>query len=408
MANAPLVANAVLDELITNVLPFWSGLPVDPNGGFHGAIGNDGSIDDTAERTAVLCARVLWAFSTVAQEFNHPEYLKIADHAWQYLREVLLDEEFGGLYWSAAADGSVVSDRKHSYAQSFGIYGLVAYAQASGKPEPMFLARELYDLLERHTRDAEHGGYIEATARDWSAIEDMRLSPRDLQAPKSMNTNLHVMEAYAALVRATGDEGVRTSLADLTGLMLDKVLAKNEGAFRLFFDLQWRPLTTAVSFGHDIEGAWLLTDAAQAVGDPELIARAEREAVNLAEAVLDHGLDGEGAVCYQYEPGIGHHHGTIDTTSHWWAQCEGMVGFLEAERITGHEHFRTAAEACWQVITTHHIDRVGGDWFKVLDADRNPIDAYPKAGPWECPYHHVRALLEVRRRLSALAVPLPA
>lgn len=408
MANASLASAAVLEELVGNVLPFWSSKPVDPNGGFHGAIGNDGSIDDTAERTSVLCARVLWAFSTAAQEFDRPEYLKVADHAWHFLRDVLLDEEFGGLYWSVAADGSVVSDRKHSYAQGFGIYGLVAYAQATGKTEPMFLARELYDLLEDHTRDTVHGGYIEATARDWSPIQDMRLSPRDLQAPKSMNTNLHVMEAYTSLAQATDDEGVRHNLAAITTLMLDKLLAKNEGAFRLFFDLQWRPLTSAVSFGHDIEAAWLITAAAEVVGDPALIVRAEQEAVNLAEAVLDHGLDAEGAVCYQFEPGVGHHHGTIDTTSHWWAQCEGMVGFLEAERITGHRRFHAAAEACWRVIQEHHIDRIGGDWFKVLDADRSPIDAYPKAGPWECPYHHVRALLEVRRRLGSLALPLPA
>lgn len=401
-------AGELLAELTGNVLPFWSSVPVDPAGGFHGAVGNDGAVDDTVERSAVLCSRVLWAFSTAATELDEPGHLQVAGHAYRYLRDVLRDPGHGGVFWSVAADGTVVDDRKHTYAQAFAIYGLVAYSVATDDDEPLSLAREIFELIEQHTADGELGGYVEAAARDWSPAAEMRLSLRDLDAPKSMNTHLHVMEAYSALAARTGDPRVRDRLSAVLIDILDHVLADDEGAFRLFFDRQWRPLTGAVSFGHDIEGAWLLTEAAHVLGDAHLIRRAERAAVQLAVAVLDHGIDDEGFILHEFEPAVGTRDGHAHRSSHWWAQAEGMVGFLEAYRITGDPAFEAAAASCWRVISRHHIDRDRGDWLKVLDADRAPDDTYPKAGPWECPYHHVRALLEAARRLTTTNTPYPA
>lgn len=216
-----------------------------------------------------------------------------------------------------------------------------------------------------------------------------------------MNSNLHVMEAYTALLQVIDDESVRSRLAALIETILDHVVNLEKGTFGTFFDVEWRPLTTAVSFGHDIEGAWLLVAAAQAVGAPALVRRAERAAVVLADAVYRRGRDKRGAVCYELSPGSGDSPAYLDRTSHWWAQAEGMVGFLEAYRISDDQRFVEAARACWQFIVDHHVDSLGGDWFKVLGDDRRPVSAYPKAGAWECPYHHVRACLEVARRLQA-------
>ena len=386
-------------ELTQNILPFWSTVAVDEvRGGIHGRVSNDLQVDDSGERTAVLCARVLWAFSASARVLGDPGYLRFADDAHAYLMAHFVDPVHGGVFWSVDADGAVVDDRKQVYAQAFAVYALAEYARAGGGHAPLMAAEGLVGLVERHGADAEHGGYIEARARDWGPIEDMRLSARDLNAPKSMNTLLHVMEAYTTLLAVTDDDGVRSRLADLVATILDDVADLRIGTFRMFFDEEWRPLSDTVSFGHDIEGAWLLAAAARAVGDPSLIGRAERAAAVIADAVLRNGRDERGAVHYEYRPASGDVPSLLDRDSHWWTQAEGVVGFLDAYRITGEQRFLDAAGAGWEFISEFHVDRVDGDWFKVLDVARRPRSTTPKVGPWECPYHHVRACLEIITR----------
>lgn len=388
-------------ELVGNILPFWADVALDhERGGVHGRVSDDLLVDDSVERTAVVCARVLWAFAASARILGESGHLATARVAHDYLTTYFLDPVHGGVFWSVDADGRVVDDRKQTYAQAFAVYGLAEYARASGEEAPLRLARELVELIEQHCSDPFHGGYVEACARDWGPIADMRLSPKDLNAPKSMNTLLHVMEAYTTFVEVTGDEVVRGRLADLVATILDRVVDTEGGRFRLFFDLDWTPLSETVSFGHDIEGAWLLVAAAATVGDPVLQERVELAAARMAEEVYRHGRDAEGAVWYEFEPSVGNKPAYTDTDSHWWAQAEGAVGFLDAWRLTGDERFREASTACWTFIEQHHVDHVHGDWFKVLDADRRPRPDYPKVGAWECPYHHVRACLELIQHLT--------
>lgn len=387
-------------ELTGNILPFWSTTAIDDErGGVHGAVSNDLLIDDSVERTAVLCARVLWAFSSAARVLDDPQHLNTARKAYDALLADFIDPVHGGVYWTVDAQGAVLNDRKQIYAQAFAVYGLAEYARASGSAQPLATAATLVDLIEAHGADSERGGYVEACARDWGGIEDMRLSAKELNAPKSMNTLLHVMEAYTTMVEVTGDQRVRDRLAALTGTILHHVVDQDAGTFRLFFDLGWRPLSDAVSFGHDIEGAWLLVAAARAVRDPALQRRAERAAVAMADAVYRNGRDEAGAVLYEYRPAHGDRPARFDHDSHWWAQAEGVVGFLDAYQISGEQRFLRAAEQCWDFIEEHHVDRVHGDWFKELDADRRPKPTSPKVGPWECPYHHARACLEMIDRL---------
>ncbi len=387
------------EELTQNILPFWSTVAVDHvHGGVHGSVDNELRVDPTTPRSAVLCARVLWTFSASAHALTEPSHLPAADDAYAYLVAHFIDPVHGGVFWSVDADGVVVDDRKQVYAQAFAIYALAEYARASGLAAPLHVAKGLIDLVERYGSDPEHGGYVEARSRDWSPIEDVRLSPREPNAPKSMNTLLHVMEAYTTVLAVTQDDAARARLAALVTTILDRVVDPRRGTFRMFFDLEWIPLSETVSFGHDIEGAWLVVAAAHEVGDLALVDRAERTAALVADQVLRHGLDHDGAVLYEYRPAHGDAPAETDRDSHWWAQAEGAVGFLDAYRITGERRFLEAAADCWRVITAFHVDRTGGDWFKVLDPDRRLRPEFPKVGPWECPYHHARACLEILRR----------
>jgi mannobiose 2-epimerase len=275
----------------------------------------------------------------------------------------------------------------------------VEWVRATGDPAALRLAWDLHDAIEGHAREPVHGGYLEALARDWSPLGDMALSERDVSVPKSMNTNLHVLEAYTNLLGLTGDGRVRTELGDLLEVCLGRIIADEPWTHcQLFFDLEWRNQTPNISFGHDIEASWLFWEAALAVGDDGLTQRTRDAALALADAVLDHGVDPDGSVLYEATPTE-----IVEAEKHWWPQAEGVVGWLNAYQLTGEPRYRDAALAAWRFIEDRVVDRTHGEWFSVLSREGEPLPGHPaskKMGPWKCPYHNARACLEVMRRVG--------
>ena len=307
------------------------------------------------------------------------------------------------VYWSLDRDGRVDSDRKQTYAQAFAIYGLAEWYAATGDAAALDRARTLFALVEQHAADSELGGYFEARSAPWGELADVRLSDKDLNAPKSMNTILHLLEAYTTLYRSWPDAGLRGRLQELLRVMLDRVVTNSPyTCCRLFFDREWRPQSPGISYGHDIEASWLLWEAAEALGDAALRDRTRRVALDLAAEVLAHGCDRDGSIFYN-----GTAAGVVDTDKHWWPQAEAVVGFLNAHALGGGPEYRTAALRAWQFIEDHVIDREHGEWFSQLDRTGRPLPDYPanaescKIGPWKCPYHNARACLEILRRVPA-------
>jgi mannobiose 2-epimerase len=381
-------------ELRGNILPFWMDRVVDPRGGgFYGRVDSDLTVRNEVERSAVVNARILWTFSAAYRAFGDAAYGTTAHRAYDYLRSAFRDLEQGGVYWSVGADGRPVNDRKHVYAQAFAIYGLTEYARALKTGDALGWARELLGLVESNTHDDHHGGNVECRDRDWSPLADMRLSDKEPPATKTMNTLLHLMEAYTNFRRLSGDPLLRQRHEALIEVFLDRVIDPNENRFRLFFDADWQPLPDHISPGHDIEGSWLLVEAAEVAGRRDLLARAQDAAVRMAGAVLADGLDNEGFVIYQG----GEHR---DPTRHWWPQAEGVVGFCNAYQLTGRREFEQAALRLWDLIEQCFVDRQYGEWHKIIRPDGAPDLTQPKAGPWECPYHNGRACLEMLARLK--------
>jgi mannobiose 2-epimerase len=395
-------------------------------GGFYGAVLCDGTVDKEAPRGAVLNARILWTFSAAARRFpddvdngctsatrrtrgdegirpagEPSRYRQTADHAYTYLIERFRDHKHGGVYWMLDAAGSPISDRKQTYAQAFALYALAEYFRVSGNETSLNTARQLYALIEEHSRDFENGGYLEARARDWSALDDLRLSEKDLNCPKSMNTHLHVMEAYTNLLRVWRDPSIEASQRELLNVTMDRIIDGTAGHFRMFFDRQWKSLSDHVSFGHDIEGSWLLVEAAEVLGDPALEERARRVALEMARAVYEQARDQDGSLFYEADS-----RGTlVDPNKHWWAQAEGVVGFYNAYQLSGNSHYRDASQRLWQYIKQRVVDRAHGEWHAKLKPAGEPFTAAEDAdaclaGPWKCPYHNCRACLEMIERLA--------
>ncbi len=386
-------------ELTGNILPFWMTKAVDRvHGGFHGTVTNDLRVDDTVPRAAVVCARALWTFSAAFRRFGDPAYVATAKWAYDDLMRTFWDPEHGGVYWLVDSDGRPVSDRKLFYAQAFAIYGLSEYFRATSEKDALECAMGLFQLLEQHGHDAVRGGYIEGCSRDWGSLSDMRLSPDEPHARKSMNTSLHLLESFTSLLRVSDDPPLRRRHRELIELFIQRIVDPNTGHLRLFFDDAWRSLAESVSFGHDIEASWLLTEAANVQGDADLAAAARESALDLAEAVLQEGVDADGSLFGASGP-----HGIVGTHKDWWPQAEAVIGFHNAFELSGDPRFRQRARESWDYIRNHFVDRTRGGWFARLHQDGTPDPTSVKVGPWNCPYHSARLCLEMMTRLEERA-----
>ena len=381
-----------LTQELEHILKYWTDFCLDNEfGGFVGKRNHFNRQISGASKGVVLNARILWTFSAAYNFTHNPEYLVLADRAYQYINENFSDNEFGGLFWELNEKGEVLNSRKQIYAQGFGIYGYSEYFKASNNPQALEKAKALFECIEKYSNDQVEGGYFEAFANDWSALEDFRLSPKDANEPKSMNTHLHILEPYTNLLKIWPNERLRKKTAALIRIFLDKIIDHRTHHFNLFFANDWTVQSSIVSFGHDIEGAWLLYEAAMAVGDKQLIAEVSENLVSMVDVTLADGCDLDGSLFNEKDLVSGH----LDTDKHWWMQAEAMVGLAYAWKITGKDAYKDRLVNVWQFIHTTMIDWVNGEWFWRVDQDGIPIASEDKVGFWKCPYHNSRAIMEV-------------
>lgn len=398
MKNSPEQwLNALEQELQDNILGFWMKHTLDEqHGGFVGEIDNQLNIVEGAGKSLVLNARILWTFATAYRTYRKAEYLTIAERAYGYLLEYFLDKEYGGLYWMVDAAGAPSQLKKQVYGQAFAIYALAEYHHATGHTEALEQAVELFRLLEKHGYDPLYKGYIEALARDWQLTEDLSLSAKDMNEKKSMNTHLHVLEGYTGLYRVWKSEELRVKLAELIETMLDHIVDDEGKHFLLFMDEEWNVKSDIISYGHDIEGSWLLVEAAEVLGDEELLHRVQKVAISMAEATLNEGIDADGGIWNEADS-----NGLISKDKDWWPQAEAMVGFYNAYQLTEDARFQEAAAASWNFIDSYIVDHKLGEWYWGVDHNLQPVAHEPKVSAWKCPYHNSRACFEMIARLKS-------
>lgn len=387
------VAASFRQEL-DRILTYWSThAPDEQYGGFHGQITEENEVIAQAPKGAVLNARILWTFSAAYRHQPQPEHLALATRAFEYLEQHFLDAEYGGLFWSVDYRGRPLDTKKQIYALAFAIYGLSEYYAASGNARALQHAQALFRTIEQHSFDQENGGYLEALSREWRAADDLRLSDKDANEKKTMNTHLHILEAYTNLYRVWPDAQLHQQIRHLLTVFAEHIIDSRTQHLLLFFDENWVSKSATVSFGHDIEAAWLLLEAAEVLDDEALIGQFKQVAVQMARAAAK-GLDPDGGMSYEFEPK--HQHWIRE--KHWWVQAEAMVGFLNAYQLSGEEHFQDKFSAVWDFTREHLIDHENGEWFWGVQPDYSRMPGEDKAGFWKCPYHNSRALLEVLHR----------
>jgi mannobiose 2-epimerase len=379
--NLRAEAQALLE---TNILRFWSERMVDTeHGGFYGRIDGHDILHPEAEKGAVLNARILWTFAGATRILHRMPHRILAARAKDYLLTRFIDPQYGGVYWSLNADGSPLDTKKQTYAIAFAIYGLAEYYRATQDQEALDAAIRLFEDIEAHAFDAVNVGYIEALTRDWQPIADMRLSESDENGSRTMNTHLHVLEAYTNLYRVYKDPRVARQLRFLIDIFVNRLFNPSNGHLDLFFDDQWQGRRDKTSPGHDIEAAWLLREALEVLGDQELLQQTLPICSSLAQAA-EEGILSE---------------------SQWWCYAEAVVGYidqwqvlLEKEPLQASINYELA-EAAYDFIQTHLLDREHGEWFWSILPDGTPNRNEDKAGFWKCPYHNSRMCYELIERL---------
>jgi mannobiose 2-epimerase len=388
-------ARQLLEE---NILPFWMNRMEDvERGGFYGRMDGQGTLHADAPRGAVLNARILWAFAAAYRVLGKPEYLAAATRARDTLMAHFIDSEQGGVFWSVAADGRPLDTKKQTYAQGFAVYGLSEYARATGDDSSLRAARQIFKSIEGHCFDADNGGYHEALTRTWQPIADMRLSDKDENGDKTMNTHLHILEPYTNLYRVWPDARLRRQLLHLVDLFTDRLFNPVTHHLDLFFDARWQGKRNIESYGHDIEASWLISETADVLHDASLSERLLPFARAVAKA-SEEGLRADGSMVNERFKDTGR---TIEDRD-WWVQCECVIGELNLARLADTpEEAQLAmrrARRCFDFISQNLVDRQLGEWYWSIRADGKPNVEDDRAGFWKCPYHNTRMCLEILER----------
>ena len=398
-------------ELHDNILSYWMKYGVEKDGqGFYGAVNLNNEPVLSANKTSVLNARILWTFAAAAKKYPGTGYDEIAHKSFRVVTEDFADKKHGGFYMELNSDNQVANDIKHTYSQAFVIYSLSKYYEFNPETEVMDKVQDFFYFLDKKTKDPEHIGYLESFTRNWKIYEENRMA--DNNEPKSMNTHLHLLEAYAAVYKIWKDDLVKQRLTELIEIFIHNII-REDGHLGIFFSEEFSETDSSkaiCSFGHDIEASWLIWEAAEILGDESITAKIKPLILKMADAVLRVGVDKDGGLFLE-STRYGSH---VRTNKHWWLQAENLVGFMNSFQLTGDPLYWDTVKLSWDFIDKHVIDHEGGEWFTkvnrlgepyLIEPEDDPSPYYRndwKIDPWKCPYHNGRAMIELTNRISRL------
>lgn len=380
------------EKELDHIINFWSKLNDPEFGGFYGVVDYDLNIDKKADKGCILMSRILWFYSNAYLLKRDPDLLEYAASAFEFLRDYCVDQENGGVYWSVTYDGKPKDDSKHTYCISFVIYALTSYFDASNDYSAIDLAYKLQDVMEDKCKD--EFGYLEAMDVKFNKISNDKLSENGVIADRTMNTLLHILEAYTELYRVTDDARTYDLLRAILYRLNTDVYDEENKFLRVFFDNDYNSIIDLQSYGHDIEASWLIYRSLEILQDEILYEKYTPMVLQLADTTIKAMFIDGRSMPYECEKG------KINTNRVWWTQAEAIIGFYNANSIDHkRKDYLEASEAIWEFTKDKMIDsRENGCWYNELDASYNPIKM-DIVNEWKCPYHNGRMCIEMIRRL---------
>lgn len=389
-----MLADDCRKELTERIIPFWNRLRDDENGGFYGFVDNGLNVNKNADKGVILTSRILWFYSSCYRTLGDEYLLDNARHEYEFLKKCV-DPENGGVYWMMTCDGRPSDTMKHTYNQAFAVYALSTYFLASGDRTALDLALRLFNTIEEKCTDDV--AYLEAMSADWKVIPNDALSENGLMADKTMNTVLHLIEAYTVLLEAcdTAESAhIEERLLFLLEITERKIFNSEGNRLRVFFDRELNEIGDIHSYGHDIEASWLLDRACKVIGDRRLITKWRFIDLRIAENIYSIAFE-NGSVNNERDKD------KIDKKRVWWVQAESVVGFVNAYQNGGDEKFLKAAEEVFHWIETKQADkRADSEWWGEVTFDGEPMQTVDMVNPWKCPYHNGRMCMEIIGRFE--------
>jgi mannobiose 2-epimerase len=392
-ARHAAVRQVVTEHLEEKLWPWWlNNSPDGEHGGFLTELNRDGSAR-SGRKTLVSQARQIWAFSRMWNDgFREPGTLKAARSGVEFLQEHFWDEAHDGWFWEVDRAGKLQDAEKRTYGHAFVIYAAVEFYRASGEEIGLQIAEQTFDALEKRAKDPEFAGYVDHMDRRWQPIG---------RAPghRSMNTQLHLLEALAELYLETGEEIHGRRLREILDALTEHAYLEQYGCCVETFNRDWTPVTEGwagrrnryTSYGHNVEFAWLMQRTARVLGLPPERYR------QIGLSLIDHALR------YGWHEGAGalSGHGPLEgrpseyrMRMSWWMQAENLVALDWAWRETGNERYLEALERQAEWVTDEQSDPLYGGWWDTVAPDGAVLNRR-KAHVWHAAYHEVRGCLNV-------------
>lgn len=385
------MVDEVKSHLTGRIIPFWKSLRDDEFGGYYGWMDYDLKLDKQAVKGCILNSRIMWFFANAYTLLKDESLLEEAKHGFAFMKEHCMDRENGGIFWSIKYNGEPEDTTKHTYNQAFAIYALSSYYEASKDEDALAMAKGLFRIIEEKCTDEI--GYKEAFDREFKEIENDKLSENGVIAQKTMNTLLHVFEAYTELYRVAGLPEVKDRLMWIMDTFAEKVYNPKLHRQEVFFDANMNSILDLHSYGHDIETAWLIDRGVEVLGEKKYEEKMAPITKDLTGQIYQVAFDGR-SLANECEKGVVNDHRI------WWVQAETVVGFLNGwQKDKGQEKYLDAARSTWEFIKEYVVDgRPGSEWFWEVSPEGEPYPERPIVEPWKCPYHNGRMCFEVIRR----------
>lgn len=388
-----MMLEEVKAHLLNDIIPFWKNLRDDEFGGYYGYMDYDLKVDKKAVKGCILNSRITWFFANAYTLLKDESLLEEAKHGFAFMKEHCMDKENGGIFWSMKYDSTPEDTTKHTYNQAFSIYALSSYYEATHDEEALAMAKELFHIIE--TKCTDEIGYKEAFDKEFHEVENDKLSENGVIAEKTMNTLLHVFEAYTELYRVAKLPEVKERLEWIMDTFADKVYNPKLHRQEVFFDRNMNTILDLHSYGHDIETAWLMDRGVEVLGEKKYEEKMTPITKDLTAEIYKVAFDGH-SLANECEKGV------VNVHRIWWVQAETVIGFLNGwQKDPSRTEYLDAAKSEWQFIKDHVMDkRQGSEWFWEVDQSGKPYEGRPIVEPWKCPYHNGRMCFEVIRRLE--------